>query len=278
MLIANQKFSLVVACLATSLFSGVHAQVQKQGSGTIAGPASRPVSVSTWVSFDKDANPHVLRLSADTVTSLVFRDITGAPWSVLKVVSGARDVLDISENSGYSKSHIVTISPKEDFVNTNLAIFLEGATAPVVMAVVSNQVNVDFRVDVGVNARGPGAVMSSIYRGLSDSVPAELISMLSGVSPSGFKPLKVVSSDVSDVQAWVYGNRMYVRTKANIITPAVPAGGKMVTGPDGGKVYELPLSPEVRLMNNGVVGRLQLAGFLPTTFNPLSLQTQTTLK
>jgi intracellular multiplication protein IcmK len=278
MLIANQKFSLVVACLATSLFSGVHSQVQKQGSSTIAGPASRPVSVSTWVSFDKDANPHVLRLSADTVTSLIFRDITGAPWNVLKVVSGASDVLDISENSGESKSHIVTISPKEDFVNTNLAIFLEGATAPVVMAVVSNQSNVDYRVDVGVNARGPGAVMPVIHSSLSDSVSPELISMLAGITPEKYKQLKVVSSDVSNVKAWTFGNRMYVHTKANIMTPAVPAGGNMVTGSDGMKVYELPLSPEVRLLSNGVIGRLQLTGFLPPTFNSMSLKTQTISK
>jgi intracellular multiplication protein IcmK len=239
------------------------------------GPAPRPVSVTARVTLDAGANPHVLRLNVDTVTSLVFTDITGAPWNVQRVVAGARDVLDISEKSADTKSHMFTIAPKEDFVNTNLAIFLEGAPAPVVMAVVTNQANVDFRVDVSVQARGPSAVMPAISRGLADSVPAELISMVAGVSPAGSRPLKVVMSDISDVQAWVLGNRMYVRTKANILTPAVPKDGKVATGSDGTKVYELPLSPEVRLMSNGVVGRLQLSGFLTPGFNPLNAQTST---
>lgn len=269
----NLKISLMATCLVTALFFSVHAQNQKH-----VDPSPRPVSVSAWVSFDADANPHVIRLSAETVTSLVFKDITGAPWNVLKVVAGAKGVLDINENSANEKSHIVTISPRKDFVKTNLAIFLEGATAPVVMAVVANQTSVDFRVNVGVNARGPGAVMPVIHSSLSDSASPELISMLAGITPEKYKQLKVVSSDVSNVKAWTFGNRMYVHTKANIMTPAVPTGGNMVTGSDGMKVYELPLSPEVRLLSNGVIGRLQLTGFLPPTFNSMSLKTQTMSK
>ena len=240
--------------------------VTKRARNARVGPAPRPVSVTARVTLDAGANPHVLRLSMDTVTSVVFTDVTGAPWNVIKVVSGAKELLDIPPEKGDVRTHMFTISPRDEYVSTNIAVFLEGAPAPIMMAVETNQASVDFRVDVSVQARGPGAVVPTISRGLTESVSAELISMVSGVTPNGARSLKIVASDVPDVQAWVLGSRMFVRTKATILTPAVPKDGKVATGADGTKVYELPLSPEVRLMSGGSVGRLQLAGFAAPTF------------
>jgi intracellular multiplication protein IcmK len=242
------------------------ADATKRARNARVGPAPRPVSVSARVTLDAGANPHVLRLSPDTVTSVVFTDVTGAPWNVVKVVSGAKDLLEVSQEKGDVKTHMFTITPTSEYVSTNLAVFLEGAPAPIMMAVETNQANVDFRVDVSVQARGPGAVTPVISRGLTESVSAELISMVAGVTPNQARPLKVVASDVPDVQAWVLGSRMFVRTKANVLTPAVPKDGKVATGADGTKVYELPLSPEVRLMSGGSIGRLQLAGFAAPAF------------
>lgn len=225
------------------------------------GPAPVPVSVSARVTLDSGANPHVLRLTTDIVTTVVFTDVTGAPWTVLRVVSGAKDLLDITSEKAEAGSNMFTISPRESYVSTNIAVFLQGAAAPIMMAVETNQAQSDFRVDISVQARGPAAVTPMISRGLSDSVPAELVSMVSGITPNQARSLKVLYSDISDVQAWVLGSRMFVRTKANILTPAVPKDGKVATGVDGTKVYELPISPEVRLMSGGSVGRLQLGGF-----------------
>jgi intracellular multiplication protein IcmK len=236
----------------------------KRARAARVGPAPRAVSVSARITLDAGASPHVLRLSTDAVTSVVFSDVTGAPWKVTRVVSGMKDALEITlmDKPG-DQSNMFTIAPRDDYVSTNLAVFLEGAPAPVMMAVETNQANVDYRVDLSVQARGPNATMPAISRGLAESVSPELISMVSGVTPNQAKPLKVIASDVPDVEAWVLGNRMFVRTKANILTPAVPKDGKVATGPDGMKVYELPLSPEVRLMSDGSVGRLQLGGFPP---------------
>ena len=245
----------------------------KRASNSRPSVAPRPVSVSARVTLDAGANPHVLRLGSNTVTSIVFSDVTGSPWPVLRVVAGQKGVLDIPKLDVESKTNMFTISPLDEYINTNIAVFLEGAPAPVMMSVVSNQSNVDFRVDVSVQARGPGAVAPVISRGLSDSVPQELISMVSGVTPSQAKPLKVIFSDVGDVQAWVLGNKMFVRTKAIILTPAVPKDGRVAAGADGTKVYELPVSPEVRLMSEGNVGRLQLGGFPPPSFTGTSTST-----
>lgn len=226
------------------------------------GPAPKPVSVTARITLDSGANPHVLRLDLDTVTSVVFTDVTGAPWKVLKVVAGSKDLLDIpniQENGG--PTNMFTVTPTKEIVNTNIAVFLEGAPAPVVMAVTTRQAEVDFRVDVSVQARGPAAVMPVLSRGLAESVPAELTAMVSGVTPPQARPLRVLSSEVLDVQAWSMGKRMYVRTRAGVLSPAVPKDGKVATGADGTKVYELPPASTVLLMQGGKVSQLKLGGF-----------------
>jgi intracellular multiplication protein IcmK len=245
----------------------------KRARSARVGPAPRPVSVTARVTLAAGANPHVLRLSPDTVTSVVFTDVTGAPWTVLRVVSGAKE-LEIPKEFLTTKTNMFTIMPTDDYVSTNIAVFLDGAPAPVMMAVETNQREVDFRVDVSVQARGPGAVAPVISRGLVDSVSADLTSMVAGVTPAQAKPLKVLASDVPDVQAWVLGKRMYVRARANVLAPPVPKDGKVATGADGTKVYELPLAPEVLLMQGGNVGRLRLGGFPPPAL-PVNTGAQT---
>lgn len=238
-----------------------HADGVKRASVARVGPAPLPVSSTGRVSLNAGATPHVLRLSMGTVTTVVVTDVTGAPWNVLKVVAGAREVLDIPKEEAGVKSNMFTISPTDEYVSTNIAVFLEGAPGPAMMAVESNQREVDFRFDAVIQARGPSAVTPVISRGYTDSIPADLTAMVAGVTPPEAKPLKVLASDVPDVQAWVIGKRMYVRSRANVLSPPVPRDGKVASGADGTKVYELPLAPEVVVMHGGTVGRLRLGGF-----------------
>jgi intracellular multiplication protein IcmK len=243
----------------------------KRARSARPGPAPKPVSVTARVTLAAGAPPAIIRLDADTVTTLVFNDVTGAPWRVTEVRAGGRDLLDIPKRESLASvpTNMFTVAPLDDHISTNLVVFLEGAPAPVTMLVATNQKEVDFRVDVSVQARGPAAVMPVISRGLAESVSPELTSMVSGLTPGTAKPLKVVASDVADVSAWVIGERMYVRTRANVLAPPVPKDGKVATGADGTKVYELPHAPEVLLMQGGSVGRLKLGGFPPPTMSQL---------
>ena len=75
---------------------------------------------------------------------------------------------------------------------------------------------------------------------------------------------------MADVTAWVIGDRMYIRSRANVLAPPVPKDGKVATGADGTKVYELPHAPEVLLMQGGSVGRLRLSGFPAPTMAQLT--------
>lgn len=244
----------------------------KRARNARVGPAPTPVSVTARVTLAAGAAPAIVRLDADTVTTMVFNDVTGAPWRVLEVRAGGRELVDIPKREQLAAvpTNMFTVTPLDDYVSTNLVVFLEGAPAPVTMLVATNQKEVDFRVDVSVQARGPAAVMPVISRGLAESVSPELTTMVSGLTPSNAKPLKVVASDVADVSAWVIGDKMFVRSRANVLAPAVPKDGKVATGADGTKVYELPHASEVLLMQGGAVGRLKLAGFPPPTMAQLA--------
>lgn len=244
-----------------------HIEALEQAAKARTTPAPVPTTSTTRVSFAAGQGPQVIRVSAGTVSSLIFTDISGQPWNVERVVAGRPNLMELTYGRKDGPSNMFTINPLSEIVSTNIAIFLEGAPAPIMMAVESGQKAVDFRLDVSVQARGPQATDPAISRGFVDAIPAELNDMVSGVTPSNAKSLKIVTSDVSDVQAWVIANRMFVRTKANLLAPA-PL--RVATGADGTKVFELPHAAQVLMSVNGTPGRVTLGGFPPPQNSPLA--------
>lgn len=232
-------------------------------------PAPKPTTSTTRVSFAAGQGPQVVRVSAGTVSSLIFTDISGAPWNVERVLAGRPKQMDFTYGKKDGPSNMFTINPLSEHVSTNIAVFLESAPAPIVLAVESGQKAVDFRLDVSVQARGPMATDPAISRGFVDNVPAELNDMVSGITPKAAKPLRVTATEISDVQAWVMGNRMFVRSRAVMLAPA-PI--RVATGADGTKVFELPLASQVLMSVNGAPGRVTLAGFPPPALTNGSLQ------
>jgi intracellular multiplication protein IcmK len=232
------------------------------------GPSPTPVSTTIRIRLSPGVAPQVLRVAAGYASTLVFSDATGAPWNVMKVRAGQKGQIEIpdevNEERGAGqtgRTNMFTVTPLSDVVSTNLVVFLQDSPVPIVLLVASGQPEVDLRADAIVQARGPGAVAPLVARTTTDSIPVHLTSMLSGIAPSGAKALKILKSDVPDVQAWVLGARMYVRSRANVLSPPVPSDGKVASGPDGTKVFELPFAPEVLLMQGGSVGKLSLGGF-----------------
>lgn len=257
--IANEKYPLSPGQVRQ--LNGLVEQIERASSARTT-PAPTPTNSTTRVSFAAGSGPQVVRVSAGTVSSLIFTDISGSPWVVERVVAGKPKLLDLTYGKKDGPSNMFTINPLAEQVSTNIAIFLEGAPAPIVMAVESGQKAVDFRLDVSIQARGPLATDPAISRGFVDTIPAELNDMVAGVTPKNAKALKISASEISDVQAWVVGNRMFVRSRAVMLAPA-PI--RVATGADGTKVFELPHASQVLMSANGTPGRVTLTGFPPPT-------------
>lgn len=227
--------------------------------------APRPVSESVQLRFEPGRTPHVLRLAADTVSSVTFTDATGAPWPVAQVISGAKDRLDLA-TAEPGTSNWITVAPLVPYVSTNLSIHLVGAPAPVVMTVVSDQPEVDFRLDVSMLARGPNAKAAVLSTGFVESISAAMQSAIDGIAPAGATTLTVSSPDGVGAQAWLVGDRILLRTRGSVASPAPLRVGSTVDGST--RVYELPEVSEVLTTLNGTWSSITISGFpLPSVKN-----------
>lgn len=196
--------------------------------------APKPANPSVAISLAPGRPPHVLRLARDTVTSVVFSDITGAPWPIASVETGSKDQVRISFDTK-APTNVMSIAPSVAFASSNISVLLVGAPAPIVMTVLSDGKFVDYRVDLAVQARGPAAAAPLLDPGYSTAMSKDLISALDGVPPIGSRALTVSGADA---QAWlVGGSRILVRSRLQLLSPAALKAASSV---DGTKVYEIP--------------------------------------
>lgn len=222
-----------------------------------ANPGKPPVAESSRVplSLAPGRPPHVLRLSADTVSTILFTDSTGAPWPIVGIVPGAKGLFDIQRDEKRAP-HIFTISPMETYVSSNMSIWLENATVPVVLSVVGGQRSVDYMLELSIQARGPQAKAVTMDYALSNEIiPPAQNAILNGLTPQGATKLKVTGGDA---QAWFLDNRLLVRTSMLL---RAPSARKVFSGADGTKVYELPSTPVINMASEGKTVTLTISGF-----------------
>jgi intracellular multiplication protein IcmK len=177
-----------------------------------------PVTRSIRVSLKSGERPASLRVSPGWVSTLTFSDVTGQPWPVLSVVNGNPDAYHVDKSIGDESTNIVTISSKQAYVPTNIAVNLAGAKVPVVMTLSPSAGEVDFRVDAQMDQRGPNAAYDTVGgSSLAPTNDSVMLGFLDGVPPEGARKLKTTDRDV---QAWRYEEMLYVRTSKPIRSPA----------------------------------------------------------
>lgn len=229
-----------------------------------------PVSRTVTQSFAPGRSPEIIRLASDFTSTLVFTDSSGAAWPAVRVIVGSKGAVRIPEledaagGALKAPTNILTVSPLEDYVSTNVTVLLQGAPAPLTLMLVSGQPSLDMRVDVSVQARGPNAVAPSFEGGVPNvSLPAAFSAFLDGVPPAGSQALK---SDNGDVEAWVYGDRMMVRTRLALLSPYV---FRRAVSADGTAVFEVAQSSVVLGMSQGRVISVGISGFPPPSIEAL---------
>lgn len=229
-----------------------------------------PVSRTMTQSLEPGKAPEIVRLEQEFTTTLVFTDSSGAPWLVQKVIPGNKDAVIVPELEGSvggslkTPTNIITLSPTDEYVSTNITFLLEGAPAPITMMLVSGQPSLDVRLDVMVRARGPHAQTAAVEGNANTvNLPAEFSAILDGVPPKNARELK---TDSPDTFAWVINDKMYVRTSLNLLSPYVYRRAK---APDGTTVYETPEASVVLLMNSGKVASVNISGFPPPALEAL---------
>lgn len=212
----------------------------------------KPVSTTLLVNLSPGATPPAIRLAQGYVTSLVFIDASGSPWPIASFDIGDPKATNIQWDG---KSNILVLQAVSPYSNGDLVVRLEGLGTPITLELISGQRVVDFRVDIHVPGLGPESKELPIGIGLPNSANQLLLNVLEGIAPPGSKQLNVIGCDS---QAWLLGNRMFLRTRFTVLSPGWI--GKMVS-PDGMIAYEMPRSSTVLISRYGEPVEMRLEGF-----------------
>ncbi len=212
----------------------------------------KPVSRMVQTSPAPGTTPPVIRLFQGYATSLILSDASGQPWPVENFAEGNNTLFEVKRMDGPGGSAL-SIVPLNPYASSNLVVYLKGLPTPVPLSLVSGQKEVDFRVDVRVQGRGPNTQYS--VAGLPPATNTALTSVLEGVSPDGGKALRV--SD-KEAQAWLTKEgSLYLRTHLQVISPAW-IGSMRST--DGMNVYEMQPVSSILVLREGNIERLTIQG------------------
>lgn len=225
-------------------------QAQRAAVGYMMVPP-KPVSTSLRVDLAPGADPPVIRQSQGFISSLVFVDATGAPWPIESLDLGNADAFSVQWNQ---KGHILMVQATKPFTYGNLAVKLISLDTPVMLTLIPGQKVVDYRVDLRIMSNGPNAVAQPIINGIPAAEADELMSILEGIAPPGSKALQPKGGDA---QAWLFQNKLYLRTRMNVLSPGWLS---TLSSPDGMRAFMLQPTPTVLVSQNGKAVQLKIEG------------------
>ena len=209
-------------------------------AATPPGVPAKPTSSSVVVDLSPRATPPVIRLGAGFITSLVFVDGTGQPWPISSYSLGDPSAFNIQWDK---KGNTLLVQSSTFYKRSNLAVILSELNTPIMITLLAGQEALDYRVDLRIPRAGPNAVMSQ--SGLPPSANPILLDVLNGIPPKDSKELKVIGGDC---QAWLKGDKLYLRTNLNVISPGWQS---IMSSVDGTHAYCLQPSPVILALQNG---------------------------
>ncbi|MCL5260509.1 MAG: DotH/IcmK family type IV secretion protein [Gammaproteobacteria bacterium] len=212
----------------------------QRAAATPPGVPPKPTTTSLLVNLSPQAAPPVIRLGAGYITSLVFVDSSGQPWPIQAYSLGDPTAFNIQWDR---KSNTLLTQSATFFKRSNLAVILKDLNTPVMLTLLSGQEAVDYRVDLRIPQLGPNAMF--VQNGLPDVANPILLDVLNGIPPKGSKSLKVSGGDC---QAWVFNNKLYLRTSLDVLSPAWQA---VMSSIDGTHAYELQIAPVILALQHG---------------------------
>lgn len=215
----------------------------------------KPVIRSQFVNLAPGTTPPPIRLKQGLVTSLAFLDSTGQPWPIEAYDIGDPSIFNVQWNK---VDHILFVQPSKAYYDDrNLVVRLKGLATPVTLTLLPPQLSehnaVDYRVDLHLSGFGPNAAPTPA-NGLPNGANPVLLGVLSGVPPEGSRVLTVTGGET---QAWLLGDKIYVRSRLTILSPGWIG---TMSSADGTKAYEMQKTPMILVSQNGRAVQLKIEG------------------
>lgn len=212
----------------------------------------KPVSSTILVNLAPGTTPPAVRLAVGYVSSLVFVDSTGTPWPIAAFDVGNPKAVNIQWDG---KSNIILIQGVLPYSYGDIVVRLVDLPTPITLELVSGQRVVDYRVDIHVSGIGPNTKDVPTGTTLPNSANQLLLNILDGVPPPGGRALHVIGADA---QAWMLGDKMFLRTRLTILSPGWIG---TMTSPDGMHAYELPKTSSILVSKYGEPSELRIEGY-----------------
>ncbi len=216
----------------------MYSQSKKAAASSPNSPP-KPTSTSIAVNLSPGSTPPIIRMSQGFISTVDFVDATGAPWPIKAYDIGNRK--DFNVVNGTKNS--LQVQALSEFISGNLAVFLKGLNTAIMVTLMPGQSAVDYRVDMRVPELGPNARLAN--NGLPASGNAVLLNVLDGVPPKGATQLSVSGASG---EVWQIGDKLYLRTRAIVLSPAWIA---TMDSSDGTHAYELPNTPIILASQHG---------------------------
>ena len=212
----------------------------------------KPVSSTIMVNLAPGTTPPAIRLAQGYVSALVFVDSTGSPWPIAAFDIGNPRALNIQWDG---KSNILLMQSILPYSDGDMVVRLVGMPTPITLQLVSGQRVVDYRVDLHISGIGPNSKDLPMGTDLPGSANQLLLGVLDGVAPAGGREVNVLGATA---QAWILGEKMYLRTRLTLLSPGWM--GKMVSS-DGMQAYELAKTSSILVSKYGEPTELRIEGF-----------------
>ena len=203
------------------------------------------------VRMDADTIPEVwVRRGYTTVVG--FTDLTGAPWPIEEVLVDRRF---LAGEETAPNGHLLYLSPREPFLEGNLAVKLVGLADPVVAMLGGRGDSADFRVDLRLGIAGPNVDAAALAKPEAFRAGDEVLAgILAGSVPGEAERLAVLGGGPGD-RAWRLGGDVLLVTRAHVLSPGPWAAER---GSAGRWAYRLPDTPLLLVSEEGREKRLAL--------------------
>lgn len=213
-------------------------------------PDPVPISRSIDLSLKPGEVPPVIRMAGGNVATLTFSDATGRPWPVFSVTTGNPAAFTVGTAGVQGESNIIVISPTVEVATSNLVVTLVDHPVPIIVTVKAGEREIDYRVDMRINQRGPNASYDIVNaQSLPPTGDSVMLAFLDGVPPEGARRRE---TSRHDVEAWLYDDMLYVRTELDLLSPAYLAKSSNVSDLNVYTLMDAPvliLSKDGRMMN-----------------------------
>lgn len=218
-------------------------------------PPARPTTGIHNIDLSPGTTPPTVRIEVGQGSIISFMDAAGRPWPAKVADNYSPAQITLTQ---FTEHQLSVSALSSNPIKVGIVVALEGVATAVPITVISGQTEVDVQMNMVMPLYLKGAPPGvGSLRGEPSLTAGDLMSYLLRTPPANARALVV--EGLTGALAWqISPDRMVLRTNATVTTGAFRVQG---IG-DGTFAYEMPLSPQVRVVQADRFSAVRISGFM----------------